>query len=60
MDGRLQGEQADVIEFLREENRLLKASLPGGVCVPTTTSAGASLSWAIGLVDDCSGRSRRS
>ncbi len=60
LGGWLHREQADVIAFLREENRVPKAQLAGKRYVSTTTTAGASLSWDIAVGDECSGRSRRS
>jgi hypothetical protein len=41
----LHREQADVIAFLREENRILKARLDGRACVSTTASADAWPKW---------------
>ena len=40
--GWLHGEQAEVIPFLREENRLLRTRLAGRRLCLTTASAGAS------------------
>jgi hypothetical protein len=60
LGGRLHHEQADVIAFLREENRVLKAGSPGSACVSTTTSADASPNWDTGSVAGCSRRSRPS
>jgi len=43
LGGWLHREQADVIAFLREENRLLGS--PDGACVSTTVSTDASPNW---------------
>jgi hypothetical protein len=42
LGGWLNREQAGVIAFLQEENRVLKARWPGGGCVSTTASGGVS------------------
>jgi hypothetical protein len=41
LGGWLYREQADVIAFLRDENRLLKTGSPGSACVSTMASADA-------------------
>jgi hypothetical protein len=43
--GWLHREQADLIAFLREENRVLKAPPVNSACVSTTTSGDGSPSW---------------
>ena len=58
--GWLHREQDDVIAFLREENRVLKARLEGSDCVSMTASVDALPNWDIGLVAGCSHRSRPS
>src|SRR5688572_16956662 len=54
--GWLHREQADVIAFLREENRILKARLVGQRCVSRTVSGDASRNWDSRLVAECSRR----
>jgi hypothetical protein len=44
LGGWLQREQTDVIAFLREENRILKAP-PGSDCVSMAVSAGGWRKW---------------
>jgi hypothetical protein len=60
LGGWLHREQADVIAFLREENRILKARLAGGACVSTMVSGDVWRNWDIGLVAECSRRWRHS
>jgi hypothetical protein len=49
--GWLHREQEDVIAFLREENRVLKARSRVSDSVWTTASVGASQNWAIAWAD---------
>jgi hypothetical protein len=60
LGGWLHREQADVITFLREENRVLRIRLAGRRPNSTTASADASRCWDIGLAADCSRRWRHS
>jgi hypothetical protein len=54
LGGWLQREQAYVIAFLREENRILKGRLSWqSACVSTTASTGASPNWDTGSVAGC-------
>jgi hypothetical protein len=56
--GWLQREQAHVIAFLREENRILQARVAGQRLRSMTVSVAASPKCGTSLVDVCSGRSR--
>ena len=56
--GWLHREQADVIAFLREENRLLEARLAGQSL--RFDDGGRSPNWDVGSVAGCSRRSRPS
>ena len=58
--GWLEAEQRDVIAFLREENRVLKAQLGGRRLRWTTISAAVSRSWGNASDAACCERSRRS
>jgi hypothetical protein len=58
--GWLQRQQEDVIAFLREENRVLKARLEGRRLRLMTMSVDASPSWAIAWAAGCWPTSRRS
>jgi hypothetical protein len=57
--GWLEQEQRDAIEFLREENRVLKAQLHAGDCGWMTTSVGLSPPSVSALVGGSSRTSRR-